>query len=68
MFGQFSEALRSEAQFKAERYRQEASRERLVRQAKNENLNKRSQQSDVLDAVKRGKLSIEEGLNLLENV
>lgn len=68
MFGQFSEMISSEAQFKRERYRQEASRERLVRQAKNENLSKRSQQLDVLDAVKRGKLSIEEGLNLLGNV
>jgi hypothetical protein len=68
MFGQFSELIGSEAHFKAEQYRQEADRERLTRQAKSKRQAKRSHQTDILDDVKRGKLSIEEGLNLLENV
>ncbi len=68
MFGQFSEIMSGEVQYRHEQYRQEAERERQARQVNNARLNKRDKQSDVLMGVKRGRLSIEEGLNLLENV
>ena len=67
MFGQFSEMMNSEAQFKGDHFRQEANRDRLARQVKSTRQDKRNKLEDVLEGVKRGKLSIEEGLNLLEN-
>jgi hypothetical protein len=70
MFGQIPEILNSEALYKSEQFRQEAHRDHLARQAKNRqpDENKRDRQAEVLQAVKLGRLSIEEGLNRLENV
>lgn len=68
MFGQFSEMVSGEVQYRHQQYRQEAERERQARQANVARKNKREKLSDVLLGVKRGRLSIEEGLNLLENV
>ena len=68
MFGQFSEMVSSEVQYRHQQYRQEADRERQARQANPTRKNKRDKQSDVLLGVKRGRLTIEEGLNMLENV
>lgn len=70
MFGQIPEVLNSEALYRSEHYRQEAQRDRLARQAKTAqpDESKRDRQAEVLQAVKLGRLSIEEGLNRLENV
>lgn len=68
MFGQFSEMMNSEVQYRHEQYMNEAEQGRQARQANKVRENKRNRWSDVLLGVKRGRLSIEEGLNLLENV
>ena len=68
MFGHFSEIDGHEAQFRREHYQQIAEQERLARQVKSSRSAKRNKLADVLMGVKRGRLSIEEGLNLLENV
>ena len=68
MFGYFSEIDGHEAKFRHEQYLQIARQDRLARQAKSGRQDKRNKLADVLMGVKRGRLSIEEGLNLLENV
>ena len=68
MFGQFSEMMSNEVQYRQEHYMEEAKRSRQARQANRVRQEKRNKLSDVLLSVKRGRLSIEEGLNLLENV
>ena len=67
MFYHFSETMNSEVMYKQEKFIQEIERDRQARQANRTRDEKRNRRSDVLLGVKRGKLSIEEGLNLLEN-
>ena len=66
MFGQISEMMNGEIKYRHEKYQQEAHRERQARQANHGLEEKRNRRFDVLLGVKRGRLSIEEGLNLLE--
>ena len=68
MFSHFSEINHSEAQYKREQFQEIARQERLAHQATSGRAAKRNKLADVLMGVKRGRLSIEEGLNLLENV
>lgn len=68
MFGQISEMVNGEVKYRHEKYQHEAYRDYQARQANHARDEKRNRRSDVLLGVKRGRLSIEEGLNLLENV
>lgn len=68
MFGQISEMVNGEVKYRHEKFQHEARRERQVRQVNHGREEKRNRRFDVLLGVKRGRLSIEEGLNLLENV
>ncbi|MBN9391372.1 MAG: hypothetical protein J0I20_25300 [Chloroflexi bacterium] len=68
MFGQISEMVNGEVKYRHEKFRHEAQCDRQARQVNNGREEKRNRRFDVLLAVKRGRLSIEEGLNLLENV
>ena len=68
MFGQISEMVNGEVKYRHEKYRHEAQRDRQARQINQGREEKRNRRFDVLLGVKRGRLSIEEGLNLLENV
>lgn len=68
MFGQISDMVSGEVKYRHEKYQQEARREHQARQANHSREEKRNRLFDVLLGVKRGRLSIEEGLNLLENV
>jgi ABC-type cobalamin/Fe3+-siderophores transport system ATPase subunit len=68
MFGQIPEIMNSEVRYKGDNFRHQADQERLARQAKGTQQDKRVKQWEVLQAVKMGRLSIEEGLKRLENV
>lgn len=68
MFGHFTEFDGHQAQFKRAQYQEIARQERLAQQVKSGRAAKRNKLTDVLMGVKRGRLSIEEGLNLIENV
>jgi hypothetical protein len=68
MFGQISEMVNGEVKYRHEKFQHEAVCDRQIRQANHGREEKRNRRFDVLLGVKRGRLSIEEGLNLLENV